>query len=433
MAKKFLSLLGTGDYKTCIYKLENKHCTKYVQEALVKEICGGWSNEDEIIIFLTQEARKKHWCNDNNAERSLEGILKEIYPKPNIKDVAIPSGKNENEIWEIFELILSNINEDDEIFFDITNSFRSIPMLVLVVLNYAKAIKSIKLNKIYYGAYEAKTEKDGEDVAPIFDLTPFDSVLEWSESVSSFIKYGNSEKIKELSKKELLGRIKSGDDEARVIRDFVERLNDFTNNIYTCRGKVIANGKGSSRKSIGAAYSMLKENLDDLSKKESNLLKPLKPLLGKIGDRISEFSSDDNLKNGLAVIKWSIDNNLIQQGYTALDETIKTYVCRQYNLDDCTYINREDIVGVALNIRMKKIDKSEWRVVDKNIDLVEKIVNEINQNLIDLCNKIRGKRNDINHFGFKEGISDYETMKRELNKYYDEFKNYIEENFDCKE
>ncbi|MFD3157093.1 TIGR02221 family CRISPR-associated protein [Haloimpatiens sp. FM7330] len=460
MGKKFFSVLGTTEYKPCFYKFKTTYETRYIQEALTKDICNAWNKEDEIIIFLTKEARKKHWYNKEVKEKRLSERLKQNCPNVKIKDVDIPSGKNEDEIWSIFEIILKNINEDDEIIFDITHSFRSIPMLVLVVLNYAKALKNIKLAGIYYGAYDAKVKKNGQEVAPVFDLTSFDNLLEWSEAVNSFLKYGNSKKIKELStSEELIARVKEEDKSAIKIKNFVEKLNDFTNDIYTCRGKLVPNGKSSCKKSVATAYKMLKEKLDDISKeklddiskKENNLIKPLEPLFSKVVDRISEFSSDNNLKTGMAVIKWSIDNNLIQQGYTALDETIKTYLCKKYKLDDADYNNRENIINCSLNIKKeskngKYKDRSNsieqliieiadsWNIDSKYKNKVTQIANKIDDEIVDLCNKIREKRNDINHFGFRDNPADYNTMKNELIKCYSIFKNYVKKNScECKE
>ncbi|MDU1350321.1 TIGR02221 family CRISPR-associated protein [uncultured Clostridium sp.] len=445
MARKFLSVLGNTNYNETIYKLKSTCKTRYIQEALTKDICNKWGKDDEIIIFLTKEARTENWYNTVDENRRLKEILELSHPNLKIKDVEIPFGKNEDEIWDIFNIMLANIDEGDEVIFDISNSFRSIPMLVLIILNYAKALKNIQLKGIYYGAYEARTQENGQTISPVFDLTPFDSLLEWSEAVSMFLKYGNSEKIRELSTdKELIERVIKRDGAAIKIKNFVENLNDFTNNIYTCRGKMITNGKSSCKKSIAKSYQMLKENFESILEENNDLIKPLEPLFSKIDDRISEFSSDDNLKTGMSVIKWSIDNNLIQQGYTALDETIKTYLCKRYGLDDSNNYDREKIINCALNIK-KESNKEEYRNSCKNLkELItqiainwnikkdkEKIIQiayKIDNKLISLIDRIRDKRNDINHFGFNNSVSDYETMKNKLSKCYGEFKKYIEEN-----
>ena len=64
----------------------------------------------------------------------------------NIIPVNIPDGLKQNEIWEIFDKIVENIDAGDEIYFDMTHSFRFLPMLAITVLNYSRVIKK-KINQ----------------------------------------------------------------------------------------------------------------------------------------------------------------------------------------------------------------------------------------------------------------------------------------------
>jgi len=58
-------------------------------------------------------------------------------------------------LWKIFDGINSVIDEGDDIIFDVTHSFRSLPVLTLIALNYVKFLKNVNINKIDYGAMEA--------------------------------------------------------------------------------------------------------------------------------------------------------------------------------------------------------------------------------------------------------------------------------------
>jgi CRISPR-associated Csx2 family protein len=420
MAKKFFSVLGTGKYQPCYYELYEKYHTRYVQEAIIYNLIQNDEKCDEVVVFITDDSKKMHWLNEEIKEQRLSEILESKFENLKIKSQKIPSGKNENEIWDIFQIILDNIEENDEIYFDITHSFRSIPMLVMVVLNYAKAAKNIKVNGIYYGAYEAKDKDNPMSSAPIFDLIAFDSILEWAEGVNAFLKYGSSSIIRELSKKQLIGRIKQGDTEARLVNNFIDKLEDFTNNIYTCRGRTF-DMKNSNRKSIAKSFEQLDEKLKILIDSNNESLKPLNPLLGKIVDRTKEFSSHDNLMNGIAVVKWSIENNLIQQGYTALDETIKTYLCQKFGLNDCEFDDREKIMTKAMNIVVNKLPENKWNIDDRYFDKVTSIMRELPEDVLSLSQKVRYQRNDINHFGFRVDAADYLRLKRNLEEWFNEF------------
>lgn len=426
MAKKFLSFLGTTNYKECTYKFDEsskgKYYSKFIQEALIKTACKDWIRKDTAVIFLTEEARNKNWYNIENEERRLKTILGDVHI--NVKDIPIPDGKSEGEIWEIFDIVSNQIDENDEIIFDITHSFRSIPMLALVVLNYVKVVKNAKILGIYYGAYEAK---DSENIAPVFDLTPLDEILEWSQAVNTFLKYGNSGHLKDISVERLKPDL-SKEQWARDTKQFINSLNNLTMCLYTCRGMTIS-GKGSSHKSIPAASQLVKDNLQKIKTiDENNQIKPLVPLMEKIENRIDIFDKDDNLRSGIATVKWCIDNNLVQQAYTALDETMKTYVCMKFNLDPTNYNHREEIAQKSLKIKALKIDENKWRVKEKYRKEVKEIVAQLDDELISLSQKISNRRNDINHFGFRHDAVEYECLAKDVEECYKEFLDYLKEN-----
>ena len=64
-----------------------------------------------------------------------------------------------------------------------------------------------------------------------------------------------------------------------------------------------------------------------------DILPPFKPLISKIKDRLSDFDGT-NLQHGLAGVKWCIDNDLIQQGYTLLQEVIISALCEVEKKDE---------------------------------------------------------------------------------------------------
>jgi CRISPR-associated Csx2 family protein len=71
-----------------------------------------------------------------------------------IVEVDIPDGKSEEELWEIFEAISKAVQEGDEIVFDITHGFRSLPMIAMLTIAYLKQVKGVKVQHVVYGVYE---------------------------------------------------------------------------------------------------------------------------------------------------------------------------------------------------------------------------------------------------------------------------------------
>lgn len=395
MGKKFLSFLGTGNYGECTYKCTNGSIkTRFIQRALIDDLCKDWSDEDEVVIFVTEKSKKVNWESiDKEIEKrekinenqilitkdkvwtvGLKDELQQNFGNNSfkIKEMVIPEGRNLDEIWNIFELMMKSIDKGDEVIFDITHSFRSIPMLALVVLNYAKVIKEINILGIYYGAYEAKDENG---VAPVFDLKEFDRLLEWSYAVNSFVKFGDSRQILDL-----VNKSRKNDEDYRDIYKFSQRLNSFTSTIMTCRGLT----KDDGRKSVQAAYRDMKKALNEIKNKSS--LPPFIQLLNLVENRTDSFREEDNFKTGLAFVKWSIDNNLIQQGYTALDETIKTYICRINNLNETVLYDREEIVAKATAAYF--LDEKEWIVNSEENKLdVKKVIENTPKEILKIANQ----------------------------------------------
>lgn len=429
MGKKFLSFLGTTDYKKCCYKCgDYEDSSKFIQKALIDMLCKEWCKDDTAVIFITDTAEKLNWSNASDETRRLKQELMDS--KIGVKSVSIPECKNEDEIWEMFDILLDQIDENDEIIFDMTHSFRSIPMLALVVLNYAKVLKNIKIKGIYYGAYEARKIEDGIEKAPVFDMTPLNEMLEWSQAVNSFLSYGNSSQLKNLCSGVLLNKLREKDKMAIEINNFIKMLYDFTNDIYTCRG-LYKDEKGWNKKSAGCAYKSMKEDLKIIKKSNNTLVRPLIPLFEKIDERTSEFEKGDNFKAGMAMVKWSIDNNFTQQAYTGFDETLKTYICLKYGLDETDRECREEIAAKALRIKSQDKKEDEWDVKEENRAIIKKIVSEMDDELKKITNRVTQRRNDINHFGFNDSPGEYDKLNKDIRELYEEFKEYTMKNYNA--
>jgi len=143
MKKTYVSFLGTGTYKPCVYLKPDEPASDsgvvtYVQTAMRKLVA---SDAEKTLIFCTRDATETHWqklC----AEFEAHGL-----PEP--EKVDIPDGSNNEEFWEIFKTVNENIQEEAGIFFDVTHSLRSLPLIMSVLLNYLEVVKGTKLVGCY--------------------------------------------------------------------------------------------------------------------------------------------------------------------------------------------------------------------------------------------------------------------------------------------
>ena len=165
MSKVYISFLGTNDYLPCTYFKDSREMenVRFVQQATLEFFCRRWTGKDRIIIFSTEGAFRRNWLDDGHKDKDTGGIkkciglnncIKKLNLLPVLKRVSIPEGKSEQEIWDIFQIVFEDLKPEDEVIFDITHAFRSIPMLAIVILNYSKVMKNITIGGIYYGAFE---------------------------------------------------------------------------------------------------------------------------------------------------------------------------------------------------------------------------------------------------------------------------------------
>jgi len=401
MSKLFISFLGTNRYIPCNYyfndeKVNNVH---YVQEALIQIFCKDFTENDRILIFLTEKAKEKNWESNNNNESLLKNRLTNLGLKSRIIDILIPIGNSEKEIWDIFSIIYNNIKQNDEIILDVTHAFRSIPLLSIVLLNYARFLKNIEVKGIYYGAFEVlgsrdevKNMKIEKRDAPIFDLTSFDKLHQWSIAADNFVNYGSSKKLCNLIYEKINPILaeNSKNEQAVYMNKFAKGLNKITGYFNTARGKQIVEGKD---------FIYLRNNISNLSE-DFIVSKPLQPIKEKIKRQI-ELYNENNILNGFRAVKWCIDNELIQQGITLLQETIITYILVDLEIPYYNIKNR-DIVSIAIKMICEKKEYSQWPEKLKNDeDKTKKIINSDSFKLLAKAfDKLREYRNDINHGGY---------------------------------
>lgn len=463
MAKKFISVLGISNYSKCKYGSNEKFVeTRFIQEAILDLYFGNYNPEDEIVILLTKEAEKKNWrdrvetnkynglkdilmntslsnekkeqirelvtdteWNGYETSNTLEGlksILNEKY-KCRIKTITIEDGKTEEEIWNIFEKIYDSFKEGDEVIFDITHGFRSIPMLALTVLNYAKVLKNIKLQGIYYGAYEARNKES--NIAPIFNLTIYNEILEWASAVSIFVDYGNGAALYDLykelsSEQEKIGNYSLNRSE---LSKFVSYIDSFTSCLMTSRGKIAtrAEGKLKRKKIKKSSYDSaiaIKDSLEKMKKEDVDLVKPLVPLFEKVSEVVEKFCINNNEEIGIETIKWCIKYGLTQQGYTALEETIKTYVCNKYKIDATTEEYRDNIVKSIMNSKYYKKNRNENYESEEKYKIIKIIEETLPEDIVNLV-QYSSYRNDISHFGYSKQANSYDDLKIRLQEGFD--------------
>lgn len=439
MPNVFMSFLGTNDYLPCTYEFQSRQIRniRFVQEATIRFNCENWSKDDRVVIFTTEKAYRNNWKDNGHRDAvsgealpgsGLETCIQQIGGGFSFYQVDIPDGRNEKEIWDIFLRVFEVIQEEDEVIFDITHAFRSIPMLAIVVLNYARIMKNITLQGIYYGALEvlgsiaeAKKRPPEKRIVPVLDLTSFDHLMEWSVATDRFLGSGDAAQISRIahsSARLILSETKGRDRPQHAVVRLAKNLERFTRTISTCRGQDISH-----------VVERLKENLEECRQLTltNPLNVPLKTILEKIHTQLQRFPGHF-VKDGIQAARWCLEHNLIQQSYTILQETLITYFIHMIgeNPEDFKNKNRA-IANQAVIIFLTKKSFENWkREARENKSVVEKFLQfyRTRPELIKTYNDLTGFRNDLNHSGYSESPSNIDKFEKRM----DHFLTVVEQN-----
>lgn len=446
--KVFLSFLGTGDYEVCNYYLESDPTqkvedVKYIQEAIIKLKCKNFTEDDTVLFFLTKQAKEMNFLDDGQWNRSTKNYDKKnvgLQTRLNLLNQNgisfqiltedIPDGFSEEEVWQIFEKVADKVDEYDEVFFDVTHGFRLLPMVGIVLMNYLKTTKNIKVMGIYYGGFEKlgrqadvmEMKKRGKEAnAPILDLSTLLEFQEWTSATREFLSFGEVESLAKLSLPKIGKIIRDSDSKDKVTIE-LNKSTKFLKNL-------IENIKSNRLKEI------FKTNLDEYDELVSSLankhfeIKPFNQIIGLIKAKTHELNVDFEIK-WLATAKWCFSHGLLMQSFSQLEEGLKTYLMLKlqnqlpkinleiYSADDRTFF------GSVLKIYSDNILREKWKFPKDNsskyFDYADLILDssffQIDF-LIKIYIEISDYRNDLMHGGMRENSSSSSKIKSKISKY----------------
>lgn len=420
--KVFISVLGLGNYSSCFYTRIDKEFkskeVRYIQEATLDYLTKTeeWNSSDVAYILLTHGAEKKNWVDnghvrpETNLPIEQSGLKTQLermkLPFPVIPIKNLPDGNDEKEIWMIFEQVFKLLQENDELYFDLTHGFRYLPMLILVLGNYSKFLKNIVVKSITYGNYEARNRERNE--AAIIDLHPLSDLQDWTFASANFLKNGNITQLKNLcdqNLKPILKEAKGSNLAATTLKKYMAALERVVNDMNTCRGINIIQGNNINE------LFYLSSQLTDV------IIEPLKPVIEKMRDSFTEFMPSPNIKNGYLAAKWCFDNQLYQQALTILHETIISHICESEKWDN---IHHRELVSKALNIYINKTGQEGWQCSPDQVDLIKEILS--NKALAFLASTYKvttSLRNDYNHAGMRSNPANRQRLISQLKERID--------------
>jgi CRISPR-associated Csx2 family protein len=343
--KVLFSFLGTGDYVTCDYSFKGEIASsRFVQEVIIKNLCKEWSQDDQILFGLTDEARNGHW----NSE--LKETLEVLPLSARLGTFLVDPIEDESDLWPLFLKMFEYLKEGDEVYLDITHSFRFQPMLFMVLLNYAKALRQISVGGIYYGLYDRNLEGPFK----VMDLSAFSLIQDWSKAAANFKEFGLADSFLQLSKE--IDLPDSDSDASDALARFQKSLYSWSINSQTIRGDILKDNK---------TVKSLRENAQRIS---SHPIAPLGILAEEVVKDLSHFPQKNGIEQLEALLLWYREKGRIVEGFTLLSELLVERVMAQHMVELNKFI--EDFPKGNLNKRDRNNLKRPRHFLYRHIKLV---------------------------------------------------------------
>ena len=357
----------------------------YTNEAGVRYLaaCEDTKDIDLIIAVCSKEVmeNKYSYADDKTTFEYFQGIVGEVMGGASISPV---TSKGLGDVTGVFDEI-KNIEADSEIYLDITGGFRDSAYTLALISRFLE-FKGARVEKVIYSDICI-----GKPTGKITNYTDNFRLMSLINGVSEFANFGSSNSISEF-----FSHTQNSD-----IIALIESMRKFSDAITL--GKI----------------SNLSENLSELSENikrcEVNISNtPDERIFGEMLPIIrKKFFGETGETDYLSVIKWCLNNKLLQQAMTIYIEKIPEILFKHNWIE---YLGDEKNKAADGNIRKKLAEGDYSPFYDNFIDLDDSILVRFR----DAANKAaRDHSSPIteNIEGAEQAIIRYNTINKFLRRY----------------
>jgi CRISPR-associated DxTHG motif protein len=403
---KIISFLGTTDYKETTYLFDGQERqTRFFPTAVAQFL-----QPERLMLCVTPTVRK-------HANFSLIG--KEFDELGVIwAPLDIPEGRSQADLWEIFDNITTNVTSGETVTFDVTHSFRSLPLLTFLAVAYLKAAKSVKIERILYGAWEARDE--AHNISPVFDLTPFAILLDWLTATNRFVETGDGHALANLLKAGVpSGQQMGSDKEARMLG---KSLNSAAEAIQSISLAMRLSRPTETMRSAAQLEATIQQALPRIQ----TTARPFGLLAEIVTDEYGQFALEDpgepgnygrSLRHQLELIHWYLCRQHIVQAATLAREWIISLLAYKLSAPMLDYEHGRKYLECAINnaVELRKPNPNVRNSTQYDADVQRLPQADI---LCQLWSQISEIRNDIAHCGMRSSPKTANLLKRKVHSLY---------------
>lgn len=402
---KLITFLGTTNYQTTTYVWQGQeHTTRFFPDAAAHFL-----RPMQTLVCATPTVEK----HANLTE--LTSKLAEANVKHTV--VTIPEGHSEADLWSIFDALTNVVEEGETVAFDVTHSFRSLPFLSFLAVAYLQAAKKVRVERVLYGAFEARDENNH---SPVFDLTPFVTLLDWLTATTRFVETGDGQALANLLRTGMPPGIQMRDDlSARVLGQNLKTAADAIQSVS------LALRVTRPIETMQSA-AQLAETLEQAMPGIQTRAKPFQVLAEKVAQEYGQFAVEnptdekmlrDGLQRQLQMIEWYIKRRHVVQAATLAREWIVSVLCLQFGEPMFDYEGGRKHVEAALNNAVERRKENPRAMYPSRRDTELEALPCANV-LAKLWGQMIDLRNDIAHVGMKLSPKPAALLKQKVETMY---------------
>ncbi len=378
-----ITFLGTSSYgETTYFWLdangeEQTWTTPYASVA-TRHCCGA----DTVTVLATAEAEAMQ-------REKLEAALGRSDRQNWLR---IPTGESEAALWEIYVTLEGCVSDGEHIALDVTHGYRILPMVAIMATAFLAASRNIVVDRILYGAYEARDQSYTPPRTPLFDLTPMFALLGWASAADLFVAQGDARRLADLLRETRPTYLEQRADPT------LRRRGVETSNLANSLTEVSANLLLNRPQSAMVAAERLAGRLSE-SASLSPRARPLAGLLSRVEDTFRWLAlaeptepahTLENLERQRRLVRWYCEHAHYLQAITLAREWVVSW--RLVHTGERQLMNREARLAVECELGSIHAAGRAGNAASLRLPGVPQSVN-----VGDLWRRLADLRNDLAH------------------------------------
>ncbi|WP_298402269.1 TIGR02221 family CRISPR-associated protein [uncultured Chloroflexus sp.] len=340
-----------------------------------------------------------------------------------VEPIHIPDGRDDAELWEIFQRVVNSIDEGEEVIFDITHGFRSLPFLSFLAAAYLRKAKKIQLKHVFFGNFAARDQSVTPNRTPVLDLTNFVELLDWMVGADLFVRFGDARDLANLLRAQHK-RVKP--DPKTASKDEMSAWNNSpikttADNLTTVSQALRVVRPAEVMKVSRQICQQLPEAISSVG----SLAKPFQPLAQQVVDSFQKIACGDHeLEAERELIGWYLERDQIFQAVALMREWLVSWVMVQLGMSDQQLLEKEARANVekVLGKAIREVRGADPEKGEEHTDDLSKLQTPVRKKVVNLYNQIGDLRNDLMHAGKRKESKSAKIVEQQAKKLYEEIK-----------